>query len=166
MEITRDGDVNISISIAEAKKIRQDLGDIEPARINVETSAFRDMLQDFLDEIDENIVTCPVCDHIISDIYEGVSDPCEHVMLTYVDICGGEFVYVGVGKGGEKIEEELMGKYGEMMEDDYEGEDLSLSELMEAYAYKHKGYEVIELTTSGLSCGPCSSTEYHLIKMK
>lgn len=110
---------------------------------------------------DENILKCPVCDQVISDFEEGVSDPCEHVMLTYVDMLNGEFVHVGNCDEAAKIEEDIISKYEYLMEHDA---DESLDELMAAYADENDGYEVIEMTTSGLACGPVSSTEYHLIK--
>jgi len=107
---------------------------------------------------EEDKVICPVCDHVITDFEEGISDPCEHVMVTYVDILNGEFVHVG----DEELAEELMAQYTYLEENEC---DQSLDEIMEAYANEHEGYEVTSLTTSGLACGPCSSTEYHLIKI-
>lgn len=107
----------------------------------------------------ENVVVCPVCNHVITDFDEGVSDPCEHVVVSYVDICGGEFVH----EGDEKIAEEIMDHYHYLEDhDDY----VSLDELMEQYAEENERFEVVSLTTYGLSCGHCSSTEYHLIKTK
>ena len=114
-------------------------------------------------EEEDNKVICPVCNHVITDMEECVNDPCEHVVLTYVDILNGEFVH----EGDEQIAKELLEKYNYEPEDeDEEWDDKSLDELMEEYANEHDDYVTIELTTSGLSCGPCSSTEYHLIKLK
>lgn len=106
---------------------------------------------------EEDKVICPVCDQVITDFDEGISDPCEHVILSYVDMLSGEFVHVGAG--AEKIAEKMLVIYEE-------DDDADLIDQMEAYVRENDGYDVISLTTSGLACGPVSSTESHLIKMK
>jgi hypothetical protein len=106
---------------------------------------------------EESQIICPVCDQVISDFNEGETNPCEHVMLTYVDMLNGDFVHVGAG--AEKIAEDMLVKY------DGDEAGYCLEELMEAYVGEHDGFVVISLTTYGMSCGPCSSTEYNLIKL-
>jgi len=108
---------------------------------------------------EDNKVICPVCEHVITDFDEEISDPCEHVMLTYVDTLNGEFVHSA--KEAEDLEKEMLARYAHLEET---GEDKTLDELMQTYADENEGFEVIELTTYGLACGPVSSTEYHLIK--
>jgi hypothetical protein len=103
-------------------------------------------------------IICPVCEHVISDFDEGVFDPCEHVMLSYTDACTGEFVHVG--KGFKEIAEEMEAKFADWDSDEY----AEINELMEKYAEENKGFELSEMTTYGMACGPCSNTEYHLIK--
>ncbi len=113
---------------------------------------------------EDAILKCPVCDHVISDFENAVSDPCKHVMLTYVDILSGEFVHVGDTDEAQEIEESIISNYEYLMENDA---DESLDELMEAFADENDGeYTVIQMTTSGMACGPSSSTEYNLIKLK
>lgn len=110
---------------------------------------------------EEDKVICPVCNQVITDFEEGISDPCEHVMVSYVDMLNGELVHVG--ENAKAVEQEIMTKYNYSYENDL---DESIDELLKAFASDHDGYEVLELTTYGMSCGPCSSTEYHLIKLK
>jgi len=112
-------------------------------------------------EMEENKVICPVCSHVITDFNEGVSDPCKHVICSYVDMLNGEFVHVGDSTEAKEIADNILEQYEYLSENDA---DESLDELMQAFADEDGGYEVIELTTSGLACGPVSSTEYHLIK--
>ena len=103
-------------------------------------------------------VICPVCDHVISDFEEGKSDPCEHVVLIYTGLLNGEFVYIG--DNYNEIADGLIEIYeGQDGEDDKE-----LDELMEEYIENNKGYEILTMTTSGLACGPCSSTEYIMVR--
>ena len=109
---------------------------------------------------EESQIICPVCDQVISDFDEGETNPCEHVMLTYVDMLNGELVHVG--DGAEQIEKEIMSSYNDAEENEVE---TSLDALMKGYVEMHDGYEVLELTTYGMSCGPCSSTEYNQIKL-
>jgi len=111
---------------------------------------------------EDNVLKCPVCDHVISDFNEGISDPCDHVILTYVDMLNGEFVYVADTDEAKEIEESIISHYEYLMDNDA---DESLDELMQSFVDENgDSYEVIEMTTSGLACGPVSSTEYHLIK--
>jgi DNA repair exonuclease SbcCD ATPase subunit len=104
----------------------------------------------------ETVVRCPVCNQVISDFENGISDPCEHVMLICIDACGGEFVHVG--DGAEELEKKMEEKY----EDDY----TDLNEQMEKFAEESDDHEMLEMTTYGMSCGPCSGTEYILVKIK
>jgi len=107
---------------------------------------------------DEQVI-CPVCKHVITDFEEGVSDPCEHVMLTYVDMLNGEFVHVH--NDFEGIAEDMLEKA-----EDYDNYDVSIEELLEQYVAENKNFIVEILTTYGMACGPCSSSEYHLIRLK
>jgi hypothetical protein len=113
--------------------------------------------------MEESKIECPVCKQVISDFDEGETNPCEHVMLTYVDICNGEFVYSA--KEAEELEGLLVARYEHYYESD-DCEDRELNEVMVEYADENEGYVVIDLTTYGCACGPCSSTEYNLIKLK
>ena len=49
------------------------------------------------DNDNETVVRCPVCNKVISDFDNGLSDPCEHVMLIYIDAISDEFVHSGEG---------------------------------------------------------------------
>jgi hypothetical protein len=103
---------------------------------------------------------CPVCDHVISDFEEGINDPCEHVMLTYVDLVGDEFCFVH--SSFVDIAKEMIDKAT-----DIESEELvTVEECIEKYANENDGFEVIEMSTSGMACGPVFVTEYNLIKTK
>lgn len=107
--------------------------------------------------MEETKIICPVCSQVVSDFEEGISDPCEHVLIIYTDILSGEFVHVA--EGAEEVAATIMAKY------DLDGEDgdKGLDELIAEYA-EANGHEVVELTTYGMSCGPCSSTEYIMFK--
>jgi len=110
---------------------------------------------------EDNTIICPVCKQVVSDFDEGINDPCEHVMLIYTDCCSDEFVHVG--NSAEDIAEGLMANYEYQTDNEL---DTSLPELMQAYAEDEEDVIVLELTTSGMSCGPCSSTEYVMFKLK
>jgi len=109
-----------------------------------------------MDEDNETIVRCPVCNQVISDFDNGISSPCEHVMLIYTDACSGGFVHCG--DGAEELEQK--------MEEKYEEDDTNLNEQMEEFANESPDHILLEMTTCGMSCGPCSSTEYLLIKLR
>ena len=102
-----------------------------------------------------NMLKCPVCNKVISDFDQIIHDfddegsgPCEHVMLTYVDILSGEFVYIGAGAA--HIAKEILVQYNHAeAEDEAEGEgvgegiDVSIDDLMDMYADEKEGYVVI-----------------------
>ena len=106
----------------------------------------------------DNQVICPVCKQIVLDFDEGENDPCEHVMLMYTDSLNDEFVYID--DEAEDIAEEMIAQY-----EDSDGDDM-LDVLITNYANEHEDYEIVELTTSGMSCGPCGNTDYVLFKVK
>ena len=107
-------------------------------------------------EDNETVVRCPVCNQVISDFDEGVSNPCAHVMLIFTDIISGEFVHCG--DGAEELEQK--------MEKAYQDDDIELNEQMAKFADENDDHVLLEMTTSGMGCGPCSSTEYILVKTK
>ena len=104
----------------------------------------------------ETVVRCPVCNKVISDFDNGISDPCIHVMLIYIDAISDEFVHSG--EGSEEIEKQMLEKYEE--------ECVYLNEQMEEFADNNNNYIVLEMTTYGMCCGPSSGTEYILVKLK
>jgi hypothetical protein len=94
-------------------------------------------------EINEaNAIFCPVCGHLIMGEDEG--DKCKHVMFTYIDVVG-EFLDVAP-------------KYKEILRKIEEDEDVSdpFGEAVEKI--KEPGVLFLSLTTSGVACGPVSST--------
>jgi uncharacterized Zn finger protein (UPF0148 family) len=97
-------------------------------------------------------VICPVCEQVISDFEAGESNPCEHVLLIYSDICGNEFVHTHAS----------MQETASEMEKKYMEDDVYLDDLMKEYAEEH-GHEILEMVTSGMACGPCSNTEYVMV---
>ena len=104
----------------------------------------------------DTVVRCPVCNKIVSDFECCISDPCEHVMLIYTDTINDEFVH----------EHDDMDNIFPDMVKKYEEEDIPLNEQMEEFADDKENYIVKEMTTYGMGCGPCSSTESILFKLK
>jgi len=100
-------------------------------------------------------VICPICNQVISDFEEYISDPCEHVLLIYTDAVCGEFVHIGAGM--ETVASEM--EYS-VEEGDYD----YLSDAMKHYEQLYPECIMVETETEGMSCGPCSNTEYVLIK--
>ena len=54
MELEVKSTVLVKLTIVEARKIRQDLLDIDPSRINVETMTFREDLTNLLDRCEQS----------------------------------------------------------------------------------------------------------------
>ena len=105
---------------------------------------------------EETRVECPVCQQVVSDFEEGISDPCEHVFLIYLDSIG-EIVHSS-DNADEAIAE---------FERRYKEDDESYEDMIEEYCDDSNGtYDWLAITTSGMSCGPCSSTEYIVFNIK
>jgi len=90
---------------------------------------------------------CPVCGEVIITAEEGTSQAlCKHVMFVYLDnVSEFEFVKKGFQKTADKITKAFD-----------EGDCLGWDEI-EAKLLP-KGVSVLELTETGLCCGPCSFT--------
>jgi len=111
-------------------------------------------------ENENNKAVCPVCGFVITDFENEVSEPCEHVMATYVDICGEEFTHVHDDFRSEAEKMEIRAN-----DWDHPDGEVCLLDLMQGFVESHDGYEIIELTTHGMACGPASTSEYNLIKI-
>ena len=107
----------------------------------------------------EEKVICPVCKQVVLDFEECINEPCEHVMLIYTDALNCEFVHEDDSM--EKDAKKMVAKYvsGE--------EDKSLDMLMEEYVEKNADLDlvILEMTTYGMACGPCSNTDYVMFKL-
>ena len=105
----------------------------------------------------ENKIICPVCKEVVLDIDKGEDgfNPCDHVMLVYTDALSFEFIHI----------DESMESVAKDMIEKSEEDDVFLYKLMLDFAMKHDNYEIIELTTSGMSCGPCGNTDYVMFKI-
>ena len=108
----------------------------------------------------ENKIICPVCKELVLDINkvdkgEDGFNPCNHVMLVYTDALSFEFIHID--ESMESVAKDMIEKSAE--------DDVFLNELMNDFAMKHDNYEIIELTTSGMSCGPCGNTDYVMFKI-
>jgi len=100
-------------------------------------------------------VKCPICGKVILDMDDGESNPCKHIKLIYSDSCG-QIVHTSddLEKDGSDMSEKMSD-----LEADYD-----IMTLLEECAKKHN-LEICEVTTSGMSCGPCSNTDYYLVDM-
>ena len=87
-------------------------------------------------------IFCPVCGQLIMGEDEG--DKCKHVMFTYIDVVG-EFLDVAP-------------KYKEILEKIEEDEDIRNPFAKAVEQIKEPGVLFLSLTSSGIACGPVSST--------
>jgi len=112
-----------------------------------------------MDSKEDNKTHCPVCNNVIYDTDAEVFNPCEHVMATYSDICGEEFMHIheAFRSEAEKMEVRANDWY-------HVDGNVSLDYLMQEFVDSHDGYELVQLTTYGMSCSLSCSTEFHLIK--
>lgn len=95
-----------------------------------------------IEKNDDGNVICPVCGDIIISEDGETTDPCKHVKFIFLDSVGEFSVMRLPGEGiADKIKEALW-------EGDWD--DVVKAKLIP------KGVSVLELTESGLACGPVS----------
>lgn len=107
-------------------------------------------------ENEDKYVKCPVCKEVVLDFENFETSYCEHVLLSGTSLLSYEFDYIA--RGMKKIA-------NKMIAESKNGEK-SLEELVEEYKDNNKNLEMASITTSGMACGPVSSTNYVLFKVK
>lgn len=117
-----------------------------------------DVEDDIYGEDDESRVICPICNQVVLDYETSENNPCEHVMLIYTDALNDEFVYES--EEMTDVANEMIAEYEKRDGDD------SLDILMEEYASNRADIMILEMTTSGMACGPCSNTDYIMFKLE